>query len=122
MENLVKGYISAYNQFDIDSMLEKLTDDIIFENHANGEVITRTTTKTQFAELVKQAAELFCERQQTISSTTADNDMVIVQSSYHAKLAHDLANGMKAGQTISLQGRSEYAFRDGKICFIKDFL
>ncbi|MEZ7207563.1 nuclear transport factor 2 family protein [Pseudoalteromonas sp. DY56-GL79] len=120
METLVKNYISAYNHFDIPGMLAQLTDDVVFENLANGEITTRTTSKMEFAELANQSAKLFSERNQSLTAATQDNDLFIVHVSYKAKLAQDLANGMKAGQSISLQGRSEFAFRDGKICLIRD--
>ncbi|MEJ6472698.1 nuclear transport factor 2 family protein [Pseudoalteromonas piscicida] len=120
METLVKNYLSAYNQFDIPGMLAQLTDDVVFENLANGEVTTRTTTKLAFAELANQSAKLFSERNQSLQKATRDNDLFIIEVLYKAKLAQDLANGMKAGQTISLNGRSEFAFRDGKICLIRD--
>jgi hypothetical protein len=35
-------------------------------------------------------------------------------------LASDLPNGMKAGETLRLNGRSEFTFCDGKIYRIKD--
>lgn len=120
METLVKNYISAYNQFDIEGMLTLLTDDVVFENLANGEITTRTTSKMEFADLANQSAKVFSERTQSLTAATQDNDLFIVDVTYKAKLAQDLANGMKAGQSISLQGRSEFSFRDGKICLIRD--
>jgi hypothetical protein len=36
-------------------------------------------------------------------------------------LAVDFPNGMKAGDVLRLNGRSEYTFRDGRIYQIIDF-
>jgi hypothetical protein len=36
-------------------------------------------------------------------------------------LAADLPNGMKAGESMHLEGRSEFGFRDGRIDRITDY-
>jgi hypothetical protein len=43
-----------------------------------------------------------------------------VAIAYEAELAIDLPNGMKAGDRLSLAGRSEFRFRDGKISHLVD--
>ena len=44
----------------------------------------------------------------------------IIEVAYEGVLASDLPNGMKAGETLRLSGRSEFTFRDGKIYRITD--
>ena len=48
LPDVIRNYISAYNNFDIADMLACLSDDIEFKNITNGEVNTHTHSKAEF--------------------------------------------------------------------------
>ncbi|MBN2062515.1 MAG: hypothetical protein JW882_19080 [Deltaproteobacteria bacterium] len=48
------------------------------------------------------------------------DDQAFIDVAYEGVLASDMANGMKSGETLRLNGRSEFTFRDGKILRITD--
>ena len=48
------------------------------------------------------------------------NGKVIIEIVYQAILAVDLPNGMKAGEGLSLNGKSIFSFVDDKIAIIID--
>lgn len=55
-----------------------------------------------------------------ITSFETKDDQAFMGIDYEGVLASDLPNGMKAGETLRLNGRSEFTFRDGKIYRIAD--
>ena len=64
---------------------------------------------------------LFISRKQTITNYTSDGDGAIIDIDYDGVLASGLPNGMKAGETLKLTGRSEFTFMEEKISSIKDY-
>jgi hypothetical protein len=46
---------------------------------------------------------------------------VEAQISYEAVLAQDIPDGPRAGDTLPLQGRTVFGFRDGAISTIEDY-
>lgn len=119
-KELIEHYLSAYNSFDVEGMLEVLSDDVTFENVQGGEVNASANGKGEFAELAEQAKSLFSERTQKIESITEESEKVIVKIQYHGIVASDLPNGMKAGNEISLNGVSEFTFSNHQIISIRD--
>lgn len=121
---LVERYVAAYNAFDVEGMIAPLHEDVVFRNIANGEVTHETTGVAAFREQAKAATALFTTRRQRIVDWTPVGDEgspgLIVGIDYHAVLAADLPNGMKAGEAISLSAKSEFRFRDGSIVAIVD--
>ena len=49
-----------------------------------------------------------------------DDSGASIDVDYEGVLASDLPNGMRAGETLRLTGRSEFAFADGRIVSIRD--
>ena len=118
---IVDEYIRAYNSFDINGMMELLHPDIEFQNISAGQVNAAASGAGQFRQLAEQGAGLFRSRCQTITHYAEPaRDAAHVAIAYEAELAIDLPNGMKAGDRLSLTGRSEFRFRDGKIAHLVD--
>lgn len=101
-------------------MLSVIHPEIEFKNVANGEVNASASGIAEFRNLAEQSKGLFSSRHQTMTKFDAIDSQVIVEVDYIGVLAEDLPNGMKKGDTIKLTGRSEFCFRDGKICRITD--
>ena len=119
-QQLIEKYISAYNSFDIDRMMSLLHSEIKFKNIFNGEVNATATGKNEFRAVAEQSKTLLKSRKQTIEFCDLDEDRALVKISYQGVLATDLPNGMKSGETINLDKRSEFSFEDGKISQIVD--
>jgi ketosteroid isomerase-like protein len=121
---LIKRYVAAYNAFDIDGMIASVHEEVAFRNISDGVVTHETRGVAAFRAQAAEGARIFSSREQTITgvSPLADDGEpgMAVEIDYRAVLASDLPNGMKAGDTIELTGRSEFRFRDGRIVSIVD--
>ncbi len=112
---LIEQYVSAYNAFDIDGMISLLHPEIEFKNISGGEVDSTLTGKSEFRAMAEESKAFFKLRKQTINRYDISNDRASIDISYEGVLATDLSNEMKSGETIRLDGRSEFFFKDGKI-------
>lgn len=118
----IQNYIAAYNNFDIDGMLALLHREVLFKNVAGGKVNAETVGVEQFKELANKSKALFSSRHQKLTNFTLLGDRVMVEITYEGVLAIDIPNGLNAGEVLRLNGRSEFEFRDGKICGITDYV
>lgn len=119
-KQIIEQYVQAYNQFDIDGMLHYLHDDVIFENSSNGAVDLRLEGIDAFQAQAKTAIDLFESREQKITDWEFEENLVRIGIDYTGVIAVDLPNGVQAGDTLALQGRSTFWFKDGKIVRILD--
>ena len=118
--SLVECYLAAYNAFDIDGMMAVIHPDIEFKNVSGGEVNATTSGAGDFRLLAEKSSELFRSRKQKILTFWSNADQASIAVAFEGVLASDLPNGMKAGETLRLNGRSEFTFCNGKIYRIKD--
>ena len=119
-QSLIERYLEAYNTFDIEGMMSVIHPDIEFKNVNGGEVNATASGADEFRKLAEQSKGLFTMRKQTITSFETKDDQAFIGIDYEGVLASDFPNGMKAGEILRLNGRSEFAFRDGKIYRITD--
>jgi hypothetical protein len=119
-EKIIDNYIKAYNNFDVDSMLADVDESISFENISNGEANVTLAGIAAFKEQATQATKLLKSRQQTITAVEHSTDHTEVNIAYHAVLAIDLPNGLKAGDELNLTGKSIFKFDGDKISSITD--
>jgi hypothetical protein len=117
---LVEDYIRAYNSFDIEAMLVDLHDEIVFKNISNGEITLELKGIEAFKNQAEQVVNFFAEREQKIEKFVFGEDFCEIEIDYHATLAADLPNGLKAGDTIALKGKSIFRFTNDKISEIQD--
>jgi ketosteroid isomerase-like protein len=117
---LVEHYINAYNNFDIETMMEVLHPDITFENITEGQINDSASGKEEFRALAEQAKSLFISRTQTIANIVGYLDPMEVDIYFVGTLAMDLEDGAQAGETLSLTGCSKFTFKDGKIFGIRE--
>jgi len=119
-QELVTDYIAAYNAFDIEGMTALLSDDIRFENHANGLLTAQAEGLAAFRQLAQGSRALFSQREQRVSGWTIGADAIAVDIDYSGTLAQDIPGGPAAGTVLALKGRSEFSIADGKITRISD--
>ena len=118
--SVIERYLDAYNAFDIDGMMSVIHPDIEFKNVSGGEVDATASDVDEFRKLAEQSKELFLSRKQTMIKFWTKDDQAFIDVAYEGVLAADLPNGMKAGETLRLNGRSEFTFHNGKIHRITD--
>jgi hypothetical protein len=119
-EEIIRNYITAYNQFDIKKMITDLDASIIFENIQNGICNMRLTGIEEFRKQAELSKTYFLSRQQTISSIIHFPAETEVEIAYSAILAIDIPNGLKRGDELCLKGKSIFKFQDGKITHLTD--
>lgn len=118
---IVEGYIRAYSHFDINGMMSLMHTQCIFEDISDGEVTLSTKGVAEFRELAEQSKELFSSRSLTPIGFKYEGDVVTVDVIYTAVLRTDLPSGLKAGESIKLNGRSVFEFRDNVIYKLTDY-
>ncbi|WP_029458526.1 nuclear transport factor 2 family protein [Solidesulfovibrio alcoholivorans] len=117
---LIERYLAAYNALDVEGMMETVHPDVEFSNIANGEVNARTSGAEAFRALAEQSKKLFASRKLAVTGFEAAGDMANISLDFHGVLAVDLPNGLHEGDCITLSGRSEFVFCDGKLSKITD--
>ena len=119
-EKIIKDYINAYNNFDIEKMLTHLDEQIKFENISNGVTNMTLTDLNSFREQAEQAKKLFTTRKQTIKSWIHQDNLTEIEIEYNAVLAIDLPNGLKKDDILNLEGKSIFKFSGDKIIELTD--
>lgn len=117
---LINRYVKAYNAFDIEGMINTVSNNIEFENISQGEVNAYSKGIHEFRELAEQGQLLFSSREQSITAMETLDEQVITHIDYRGVLATDLPNGLKEGEVLTLTGQSIFSFQEGKISRIQD--
>ena len=120
MRPLIDRYIDAYNRIDIDAMLLTLHPGIVFENLSGGTLNLRVQGIPEFERLARSTAPLFSARRQIITAYSQVGDTATAHILFDGTFALDLPNGVRAGQSISMPGRSEFRMHDGLLIYIAD--
>ncbi|MCO5936456.1 nuclear transport factor 2 family protein [Mucilaginibacter sp. RB4R14] len=119
-EQIIRDYVNAYNNFDIDGMLKDIDPSILFKNISGGKTDMTLNGIDELRQQALQAKNLFSSRNQTITSIKYADNEATFEIDYHAVLAIDLPNGLKSGSELNLKGRSEFKFAGDKIIEITD--
>lgn len=119
--SLIDRYLAAYNQFDVRAMLTLLHPEIEFRNVASGEVTASASGLEEFRQLAERSTATLVSHHQEVTGFRDDGDITYVDVHYKGLIAIDLPNGLRAGDRLHLDGRSEFGFRDGKISQITDY-
>jgi hypothetical protein len=121
MRALIDRYIDAYNRMDVNAMLTTVHREVVFENYTAGNLSVRTIGIDELRHLAESSRGLFSARRQTITGYGEAAGIAHVQVFFEGTFAIDLPNGIRAGQSIALQGRSEFRERDGLLIHIADY-
>lgn len=119
-EDIIREYVRAYNDFDIEAMLKNLHAEIEFINISNGEIDLRLIGIDQFRVQAEKAKSIFSKRHQEITSISARQDSLDVEIDYRGTFAIDLSDQIKKGDDIELKGKSVFKFKDEKIIQLTD--
>jgi hypothetical protein len=118
---VIESYLNAYNKFDIDGMLDLVHPKVIFKNIAKGKVNATANGVDELRQMASTSSTLFSSRCQKITGLDTAGQTSTVRIEFEGVLASDLTNGMKAGETIKVKGRTKFQFRDGKIFRLTDY-
>ena len=118
--DIVRKFIAAYNSLNVERMITYLHPEIEFKNISNGVENAHTKGIDEFRELANNSIKMFKERVQTITSYTESDDGVNIEINFRGILAIDLPGGLKSGETLVLNGKSTYIFKDNLIILLVD--
>jgi hypothetical protein len=119
-EAMIQKYIDAYNNFDIEGMLENLAPTVKFVNISDDVITMNISGLENFKQQAEQAKNYFSERKQSVKSFNHTNNQTTIEINYEAVLAMDFPNGMKKGEKLLLTGRSIFEFNEDTISAITD--
>ena len=119
-EKIIKNYINAYNNFNIEKMLVDLDENIKFRNISNGITNMALNDSSSFKAQAEQSKNLFTKRTQTIIFWKHDDTVTEIEVDYKAVLAIDLPNGLNKGESLDMQGKSIFKFSGNKIIELTD--
>lgn len=120
MRALVDRYLDAYNRMDVAAMLATMQDEVVFENYTGGALAVRTVGIAELRHLAESSRHLFTMRRQTITAWREADGCGYASIHFEGSFAVDLPNGVRAGQSIALDGRSEFRQHDGRLIYIAD--
>lgn len=115
-EACIRRYIDAYNRKDIDAMMACLTPDVVFRNISGGETTLELDGQKAFRKQAERAAQLFSEREQTITALISFGDFWEATIAYRGTFA----TGPNAGQTVEMTGESRFFMEDDRIAQLTD--
>jgi len=119
-ELIISNYVKAYNNFDVEGMLNDLAPSIKFQNISNGDVNMELDGIEAFRNQAEQAIKLFERREQIIRSFKHTGSKTEIEIDYNAVIAIDLPNGLKKGDELNLKGHSIFTFNGDSIVGIMD--
>lgn len=117
---LIEQYLAAYTSFDVEGMLELLSDGVAFENYLDDQLTASASGKQAFRELAASSSDIFSEREQKIVSLRMDDSRAIAVVQFRGVFAKSFENGPQCGDVMELTGKSEFEFEDGRITRIID--
>lgn len=117
---IIGNYVKAYNTFQVEEMVKNLHPGIVFENISNGTTTFRVEGAQGFRQQAEAAVAYFSEREQKIKAIRFNGDVAEVEIDYKGVVATDLPNGVKAGEKLSLSGKSIFYFEGDKIVKLQD--
>ncbi|HEX7816803.1 nuclear transport factor 2 family protein [Dyella sp.] len=120
MRLLIDRYLAAYNAKDVDAMLATMHREVVFENYTAGNLSLRTLGLDELRHLAESSRHLFSARRQTITDYREFQGTAYVSVFFEGTFGIDLPNGVRAGQSIAMNGRSEFRERDGLLIHIAD--
>jgi ketosteroid isomerase-like protein len=120
MRALVDRYIDAYNRMDVAAMLATMQDEVVFENYTAGVLALRTIGIAELRHLAESSRHLFSMRRQTVTAWREADGVGYASIHFEGTFAVDLPNGVRAGQSIAMEGRSEFRQHDGQLIYIAD--
>jgi len=112
---MLEGYVHAFNAFDVEGMIAFLHADARSITIVDGEVTSSIdgVEDVRSHELTESAR--CSSRKKTIMEFYERGERVVLELSYSCVLAVDQPGGLRAGDTVTLEGIAEVAFIEDRI-------
>ncbi len=120
-DDVIRRYVSCYNDRDIDGMVACVTEDVVFENISNSGQSMRLDGRAMMRQVAELSGNAFSYRRQRVVNIVAGNGKAAAEIEFEGKAAVDLPNGVKAGETVRVRGASFFEFRGPLLCRIADY-
>jgi hypothetical protein len=120
LPSVVSAFVAAYNSRDVSGMLQCLTSDIHFIHYEKQTLTVETHGIAEFEKLARHSATAFGERNQTVQNCISRGNFVATDIHFRGKVALDLPNGWRAGDTIEGPGASFFTLRSNLIATLVD--
>lgn len=120
MRSLIDEYIAAYNAMDVPRMLRTLHPEVSFRNVSGGNVTHSADGIDAFEQLATSSLQLFQSRQQVVTAYEQHGNLVTMKVAFSGVLAQDLAEGLRSGTTMTMNGHTEIELEDGLIRRLTD--
>lgn len=117
---IFQRYLLAYNSFDVEAMLQLLSEDVRFENYSNDALTVSASNKREFKELAEKGKWIFDERKQELLSTRPVECGLEAKIRFWGKLSNEAATEAGASPYVEIMGTSEVQFQDNKIVKLVD--
>lgn len=121
LRNIIENYIDAFNNYDIDKLVNQFTETGVYEVASNLTEPVICHGKEKIRELTTNTRAIFTSRTQQVTNWIINENKAAIEFNYVAIVTNDLPNGLKAGQKLALRGISIYEFENGKIKRLMDF-
>ncbi len=115
MKEIVQKYISAFNDFDIETMVSLMHSDCIYEGRTNGTLTYSIKGKHGFRQVCTMSKNNYKYRKQVIEGFTRIEDKLEVKIYFKATLAVDIDDLGKKGEQIAFETKSIFEFKNGLI-------
>ena len=119
LPEIVQKYLGAYNSADVATLIDCVTEAVVFENHSSSGGSLKVEGREAFGELAQQAATLFTARRQSVRTAVINGSTVALEVDWTGTPAVDIGT-MKAGTTVALRGASFLMISGGKLARITD--
>jgi hypothetical protein len=120
-KKIIENYIDAYNNFDMNRMLENMSDNVIFQNISDGEINLETSSKMELMTQMIRTRDLFSERTQTINSIEEESGEYIVDIHFKGTWAIDMPPaGVEEGDISEMECESRFQIENGQIVRLID--
>ncbi len=121
MEDRVRAYIKAYNDFDTEAMVKDFAEDMEFINEHKGEITMMTSGLSEFKGQIAHAKNYFQFREISIEDLQIGQNTVTISTNLKAGMIKEKSPGQPAKiQEVEMKGSSIFHFQDGKIVKLRD--
>jgi len=121
LDEIIRKYIAAYNERDIDGMLSYVTEDVVFENISNTGQSMRLEGKDMMRQVAEVSGNAFSYRRQRLINLVSGAGKAAAEIEFEGRAAVDLPTGVTAGQSVKVRGASFFEFRGPLLCRIADY-
>jgi len=117
---ILEGYVHAFNAFDLEGMITFLHPDVRLITIVDGNVICHVEGLEGVRSHEFNESARCSSRKKTIMECYARGEQVVLELSYSCVLAANQPDGLKVGDTVTLEGIVEVDFIEDRISIVTE--